>query len=269
MTRAQTRTNFHNSRLIRTLADLAVVETAAPGAVFAEKLALWVDFADAIKLCAVHNAGVASPKRSESAVNVAAGEATDDAIREAIVKEFARTRANLEASIAKSCAPNAGRTPIQMPTQQPAPLPGMPLADAAPYEPYRRFQMAHQRDMALNVRPLRGKVRAAMAQASPALRQLAELDAVLDGILMEREKKLLATVPTLLEKRFRHLRNTHEQSLVESQQADEPDAWMKPGGWLARFCHELQTVLLAELDLRLQPTAGLIEACNDQKLKYA
>ena len=35
---------------------------------------------------------------------------------------------------------------------------------------------------------------------------------------------------------------------------------MKDGAWLARFCHELQTVLLAELDLRLQPTLGLLEA---------
>ena len=265
MTRAQTRTNFHSSRLIRILADLAVIETVEPGAVFAEKLALWVDFADAIQLCAVHNTGVAC-----GAMGGAMGEAMGEAKGDAIGDEFARTRLGLENSITQSCTPGAGKTPLQRPTPLlPTQPSGLPLEAAIPYEPYRRFHLAHQRDMELNIRPLRSKARAALAQASPALRQLADLDATLDGILMEREKKLLATVPTLLEKRFKHLRNAHQQSVAASQQADNPDTWMKPGGWLARFCNELQTVLLAELDLRLQPTAGLIEACNDQKLKHA
>lgn len=245
MARAVTRTHFHNSQLIRILTGLSVMEPVAPTSEFAEKLGQWVGFADAIGLHGVHNAVAAGRPGAKSAVALVSVVKPDD--------EFAKAQAKLEASIRTSFASNAD----------------LLVDETTAFAPFRKFYMAHQRDMALNVRPLRGKVRAAMAQASPALRQLAELDAVLDGILMEREKKLLATVPTLLEKRFRHLRNTHEQSLVESQQADEPDAWMKPGGWLARFCHELQTVLLAELDLRLQPTAGLIEACNDQKLKYA
>ena len=40
---------------------------------------------------------------------------------------------------------------------------------------------------------------------------------------------------------------------------------MKQGAWLSRFCNELQTVLLAELDVRLQPTVGLIEALHNGK----
>ena len=46
MTRAPTRTNFHSSRLIRVLADLAMMETSEPGTAFAEKLALWLDHND-------------------------------------------------------------------------------------------------------------------------------------------------------------------------------------------------------------------------------
>jgi Protein of unknown function (DUF3348) len=55
MTRALTRTPFHSSQLIRTLADLACVNAVAPGLAFAERLGLWVDYTHAITLYAVHN----------------------------------------------------------------------------------------------------------------------------------------------------------------------------------------------------------------------
>jgi hypothetical protein len=78
---------------------------------------------------------------------------------------------------------------------------------------------------------------------------------------------LLATLPKLLKKRFAHLRQQHQQTLADKQQADKPSQWMMPGAWLARFCNELQTVLLAELDLRLQPAVGLLEALQNEKTK--
>ena len=254
MTRVLPRTHFHSSRLIRILADLAVIETVEPGNAFAEKLALWVDFSAAINLCAVHSGGVgvgASPAKS-----AAGGDASH-----ALSEEFARARAGLEHAIASSCKPSANANRLQLPTPPSLAQPD----DAAAYAPYRRFHLAHQRDMELSIRPLRIKVRQQVAWVSPTLSQLTELDEALDNILDEREKKLLAIVPSLLEKRHAQLRKAQQQSLLESGEADNPALWMKPGGWLARFCHELQTVLLAELDLRLQPIVGLIEAHNPQK----
>jgi hypothetical protein len=50
------------------------------------------------------------------------------------------------------------------------------------------------------------------------------------------------------------------RALVETGQADNPALWLQAGSWLGRFGNELQTMLLAELDLRLQPTLGLVEA---------
>jgi hypothetical protein len=50
-----------------------------------------------------------------------------------------------------------------------------------------------------------------------------------------------------------------------TQQTDQPALWLQAGGWLAHFCQELHTVLLAELDLRLQPTLGLVEALQNEK----
>jgi hypothetical protein len=39
---------------------------------------------------------------------------------------------------------------------------------------------------------------------------------------------------------------------------------MQAGGWLTRFCNDMQMLLLAEMDLRLQPTMGLIEAFDNK-----
>lgn len=242
--------NFHSSRLIRILTDMAIVDAVEPGSSFAEKLGLWLDHHDAITLRAALNAGTSSPpvmrSGSQSVVAVAIGD------------EVAQVRAALVNSITRNGTPSVGRTGIELPT------PGESMSTVRSYEPYRRYYLAHQRDMELSVRPLRSHVREVMARVSPALSKLAALDAVFDGILSDRESKLLSTVPFVLERRFVQLLKAHQHMLIEAQQADSPDVWMKAQGWLARFCNELQMVLLAELDVRLQPTVGLIEAFNNQ-----
>ena len=251
MTRALPRTNFHGSELIRCLADLRLAEGAESGNAFAEKLGLWIHFTDAVTLSAVHNDSVAGSRKLRPEARCVA--------RAAIGIEFDRIRAGLIDSIMKSCSPKLGRTHIALP----APPFELPIDLAASYTPYRRFYDAHQRDMQLSVYPLRVNARDALAKASPRLKQLADLDATFEAILRERESKLLATVPVLLKKRFEQLFKAHQQMLVDTQQADNPAGWSQPGVWLARFCNDMQTLLLAELELRLQPTVGLIEALTD------
>jgi hypothetical protein len=56
--------------------------------------------------------------------------------------------------------------------------------------------------------------------------------------------------------------------MLAAQQEDKPALWMQPGAWLERFCGELKAVLLVELDVRLLPTVGLIEAMNNEKTKH-
>lgn len=244
MTRALTRTNFHSSQLIRTLADLAVLESAVPAAAFGEKLGLWIDFADAIRLTGVLNAN-----------NLVAPSAVQAVVGVSIFDEFAKTRARLEGAIAKSSLPNTGRTraELSLPTLD------EPLQDPKVYAPLRRYHLAHQRDMENSVRSVRVGVRDGVAAAAPQLRQLVALDAAFESILIEREARLLSIIPSLMEKRFNQLRKAY----LQTQPADDkPALWMKPGAWLARFCIELQTVLRAELDLRLQPAVGLLEALH-------
>lgn len=248
MTRVLPHTNFHSSKFLRCLADLSIVDAVESGNAFAEKLGLWIHFTDAITLSAVHNDGIASSPKMQPEAQFSARVAADI--------EFDRIQANMINSIMKSCSPNSGKTHIQLPT----PELELPMDLAAAYAPFRRFYEAHQRDMELNVAPLRKNVREALAKVSPKLRKLAELDAMLEKILRDRESKLLSKVPVLLKKRFEQLFKTHQQKLVDTQQADNPAAWMQAGGWLARFCSDMQTLLLAEVELRLQPTMGLIEA---------
>jgi hypothetical protein len=225
-----------------------MVDTVNPAGGFAEKLALWVPFADAITLSAVHNDSIAnSPKiRPEARASM----------HDAVNAEFSRIQAFLINSIMKSCSPRAARTHISLP----APTLELPMNLAAAYMPYRRFYEAHQRDMELSIRPLNFNVRETVAKTSPSLRKLAELDAVLEKILNERERQLLSKVPVLLKKRFEQLYKEHQQKLIELQQADNPAGWAQAGGWLAHFCNDMQTLLLAEVELRLQPTIGLMEA---------
>ncbi|HJV74825.1 MAG TPA: DUF3348 family protein [Noviherbaspirillum sp.] len=252
MTRVLPRTNFHSSKLIRCLIDLTLIETAETANAFAEKLGTWIHFADAIALSEVHNARPASaaklPDAAKSRARMAAG------------SEFARIQTSLTDSINKSFSPKLGKTHIVLPVPQLE----LPLDVAVAYVPYRRFYEAHQRDMELRIQPLRTNVREALAQVSPQLRKFAELDALLEKILRERERQLLSTLPLLLKKHFVRLFTEHQQKLAnrqltDKQLTDKSAGWVEAGGWLARFCNDLQQLLLAELELRLQPTVGLIE----------
>jgi len=123
--------------------------------------------------------------------------------------------------------------PVHLPAAGDAP------ADAAPY---RRACQARQRAMGTAIAALRARLRAALAATSPALARLAALDATLEAALGEHERHLLGGVVAQIEQRFQRCR-----------QAGAP-------GWLAQFHRDMQAALLAELDLRLQPVQGLLDA---------
>ena len=254
MTRTLARTPLHSSSFVRVLADLVELDAEESRAAFAEKLAQWIHIADAITLRAAHNATAPTPadtsgvKPSEAASHV----------RAAFTHARAALEKTLQAGADSNSKPGATRTSL------PRPKRGTPAELAGSYEPYKRYYVAHQREMELKIKPLRAKVRSAVAELSPTLQQLTALDAAFEGILQEREAMLLAKVPTLLERRFKQLRKTHQDARAQTGLEDNPDLWMQADGWLTRFGQEMQSVLLAELDLRLQPTVGLMEALDNE-----
>lgn len=263
MTQSSPRTNFNSSRLVRLLAELSVADVAESKLAFAERLGQWLDFSDAIALHAAHDAA-----NSLAALAALAAPATPSAARSAvgalpIDDEFARQRAALVDSITASCSPAGGETRIKWPT----PKNGAAIELAA-YEPYRRFYLAQQGEMEAIVRPLRSRVRQVLAKTCPALRRLAVLDESLDKILSGRERQMLSTLAARLEKRFAQRLKAHQLALAARGQMDDPAAQVLAGGWLAGFCQDVQAVLLAELDLRLQPTRGLIEALRNEAITH-
>lgn len=279
MTQAVSRTRFNSAGLVRILAELAVADVADPKQTFAERLGEWLDFKDALALySALNSAAAGAPSRAAPAA--------------ALRGQLVQVRGELAAAVAAAGTTQPGGTNLALPT----PLPNAAPESAADFAPFHRYYLAHQRAMAAAVSPLRASARAVLAGQSAALRQLAALDAVLDQALAAREASLLATVPVLLGKRFAHLYAAHRREReaaapdVAGQAApdaagqaatagaaatgegapgagappDDPARWMQPGGWLGRFCAEMQRVLLAELDLRLMPVAGLVAALDKE-----
>lgn len=232
------RRNFSSSKLVRLLGawDHADAEASRPD--FAERLGQWLDVSDAITLHAAHQSIRTAAVEPPSHARPACGQAVED--------EFHRVRAALVTAITASHAHRpAGKWVQNLPLQ----AEGATEADAD-YAPHHQRYLDQQRQMASRIGPLRARVRQALSRASPGLRQLAALDAVLDPMLGGREQKLLATVPVFLERRFEHWRAN------------------QPPGWLDAFGKEWQEALLAELDVRLQPVMGLIEALRNEVKSY-
>jgi hypothetical protein len=122
---------------------------------------------------------------------------------------------------------------------EPAPE-SIPLADLL--APFRLHHAQQQRAMAARVATLRERLRPRLAEASGALARLAQLDAVLERATGDVERQALAGLPALLTRR------------AEAHHSADPRRWR------ARLWDDLQRLLRAELDLRLQPVLGLIAA---------
>lgn len=247
------RKDFSRSRLVRLLGDWAPLEAQAPRQDVAQRLSQWLDVSDAITLHATHQSIKPAPIAKPTGAHAGKTKALED--------EFQRVRAALAKAItASGAAPPArnsrDRSLLPQPEGASEPDPG--------FAPYQQRYLEQQRQMALRVEALRGHVRHAVAAASPRLAPLAKMDAVLEQMFGAREQKLMGTVPVVLERRFEQLRTAHQLEMDARQQPDDPAAWRQAGGWQHRFGKELEAALLAELDVRLQPVTGMLEALSNE-----
>lgn len=248
MTPAPLCPSFTASDLLRLLANLRLLEGVEPSAAFAQTLGQWLSLDDAIALCAVHTMHSVQP-------GVAACSSASAMACQTLEDEYAQMHAALVRSITGRQAPTTRRRRAGLTAARSEAMPEPTTA----FAPYRREYLAQQRDMAARIGAFRAQARAVLSAANPALAKLAALDAVLDKSLGEREAKLLAQLPGLMQKRFEHLHPTHHLE-AQGQCARAAAKVLAPSDWQARFRQEQQAVLLAELDLRLQPALGLLEA---------
>lgn len=251
MTRELQRATFNRSALVRVLSD-TLPEVPDPKYDFGERLGQWLDFSDALTLFSVLNteAGSSTPIAS----------ANSD-----LPAQLARVRRNLSDSIHNDGVFSTDSdTPARIPF--PTPLPNATPESAADFSPYHRYYLAHQRDMNSAITALRANARKALAGQSTAGKKLADLDAAFEKFLSVRERNLLSNIPIMLGKRFDQRHAEHRAALADetaNDGADDPTTWTQPGSWLEAFCHDARTALLAELELRLKPVAGLIAALGN------
>lgn len=248
MAHAQQRRALSGPALIRILARLTDIDVSASAQPLSDRLSQWLNWTDAITL---------STALSASPPAVASGMRPTGPDAETI---GGRVRAALAKSIASSCSPDVRpgpRAPIQSP---PAPV-------AADYADFRQRYVLMQQTMELEIGDLRGRLRRLLAAKTPDLARLAVLDASMEQALGARERTLLGAIPTMLGPYFERLRTAEQQ-----RQADLPaggavhaapatqSTQATSRAWLDAFRKDMQSVLLAELDVRFQPIDGLLAA---------
>lgn len=221
-----------------------------------EQLSQWLGTVDAVKLSRALHAIETLP----SAAGPAEGHGSCMDLR-ALDRLFEQTKADMNALVTARLAPpkplraRADNTPVQAPDLHVE-------ADFAAHGP-RYLDLQKQMDARLLA--LRVQVRHALAGGSRALQQLVALDAVMEQMLGVREQRLWACLPRYLERRLFHRHHKHLQALQDSGGDDEPLRWRQPGGWLWAFERDLQALLLAEMQVRLLPMTGLLEAAHNEK----
>jgi hypothetical protein len=244
LARDSRRTPLTGSAFIRALAALNDVPAPAAGDAFAQRLSQWFDWTHAFSLTAALSDAAGRPELEGLAGRAAAS---------ADEREFSRVRAALVKRIED--AP-AGADPVRRPARLMAGTPA-PADVPIDFATWRQRYTACQLAMETQIVPLRRRLRSTLADRSSSLARLAELDTVMEQVVGAQERALLATVAGRLEARFEQLRATQDTASVDS--ADAPT---QPGPWLERFRQEMRDLLLAELDLRLQPVEGLLQACR-------
>lgn len=235
---APERTTVRGPTFIRLLARLSDTDVPPPRQALSDRLSQWIDWTHAVALSTALDA---RPAETDSEAHVSAD-----------ADECARARAALTQVIVGDPALRAvARALVD------------DGADAPSDQTYFRQRcLAMQQAMEAGTGRLRERLRDRLAQGPADLARLAALDAVMERALGRRERALFSTVPALLGQHFERLR----EAAQEPTDADAPDGRRATANhaWLDVFRRDMRNVLLAELDVRLQPAEGLLAALRQR-----
>ena len=247
MVQVPQRAAFSGPTLVRLLAGLSGVVTEAPQSL-SDRLSQWLGWTDAIALSTALNGN--PPAGADDMRVIDSDENT----------LCTRARTSLTNAIAGACQSAPAKRGRSAPV--PVQLAAFEVAArdaAAHYAECRQRYLSAQQLMEMDIGNLRGRLRTLLAEKTPAMARLAEVDAVMEQALGSRERSLLAGVPALLKVHFERLHEAEHRALSEAQTSGEP-ATVTPGAWLNLFRKDMQSVLLAELEVRFQPVEGLLAA---------
>lgn len=229
----------HAHRLLKLLADNGALKSPGELPCFGERLSRLFGLGDTMKLDAAtaHRARQTGVRQPE--------------VVDRLIAELANTRKALIRRIQSFAEyPNNGTAPDP--------------------EATLNAWLALQRKVAASSRQLRDKVRNAMKDQGQAMARLAQLDAVFDHTMAAWTAQAFAQTPRILEQQLASPATPIEtppasgaSDTSASHTPSPPEADVATNRF-RRFCEDAQTLLLAELDLRLEPVLGLLEACHNE-----
>jgi hypothetical protein len=242
------RTAISGPALVRLLAQFADLDVHESAQSLSDRLSQWLGWTDAIAL---------STALSGDPPAISAGARSTAGDEEAA---SARTRTRLVHAVTRDESSEKGargrhRAAVQTP----------PDDMQIDYAIFRQHYLSLQQAMESDIGELRSRLRAAVASRSADMTRLAVVDAVMEQTLAARERSLLAQVPVMLGRHFERLKRAHAKRVEAAQASGDADAAAPaPGAWLAAFRKDMQSVLLAELEVRYQPVEGLLAALRSQ-----
>lgn len=252
MVEAPQRTALSGPTLIRLLARLTDADVPDDRQSLSDRLSQWLGWTHAITLSSALNGHppVVAPDARATA--------------RAVENECARVRASLTNAIVDDSvfAALKQRGPTQVSAQA-------STTDASvDYSVFRQRYLFMQREMETAIGTLRERLRVAVAACTPEMARLAMVDAVMERALAPREQSLLAGIPALLAKYFERLRQAQQAEQAEQAEhaalaganASGTAQAHAPHAWLEVFRKDMQSALLAEMEVRFQPVEGLLAA---------
>lgn len=249
MTPSHARSRPQSSDLLRFLASRGLIEPQAHAQDLGQQLGDWLDVRQAIALQAFMGT-----LDDPACAPITASARVDARV---LGQRFAQVRNALEQAILTGAPPAPGLARIEAPPEELQ----HPMDPSTAFEPFRRYWLAQQRQMEGIIRTLRSQLRGMLDKGPTPHRQLATLDALFEQVLSPREARWLGQLPSAFEPRFGQALQSHLQQCHQAAHADEPAPRSAP--WLGPLMEDMRTALLAELDLRLQPVLGLIDALSD------
>ena len=271
MTKAPTPVALNDSRLVRLLTELIALDVDLSHQDFSQKLGQLLTFSDSITLSGMYEKLSRLQFQPDTALQASAAK-----------NEFLRVRQLLMGFIVKSFAEGDALVRVRYPAPPESGIAGMDLSEKdqqALYESYRVFYVSHQREMDLKLQTLSAAIRKLMSGLSDDLAKLSLLDKTMSEMLAPHKRKFFSAVPALMGKRFEHLlQEQHQLQLAIKRNEEQIDKEKNDGAnsrvqdpvetaaipnWYPKLRGEIQQLLLAELDIRLQPALGLVEAIAD------
>lgn len=239
MVQVPRRTGVSGPTLIRLLARLTDADIPSSRQSLADRLSQWLNWTDAIALSTVLDG--ASPASATAVREFDSAESREvDRVRQFIMQAIDDDR------------------PYSAPPTR-APLVAAATPEEPTYATYRQRYQTIQQSMETSIAKLRARLRSVLATQAPAMAKLAMVDAIMERSLSLHERRLLGTIPGMLEGHFERIRRAAQDAADDTAPAAQmPPAACPP--WLAAFRTDMRSVLRAELDIRLQPIEGLLAA---------